>query len=69
MTGIGGSVMTPMARLQSIKVGDAEVLDLIVSIHDFSRDPRVEGLLGLDFLNQFEVSLDARKRQLFLIPR
>ena len=69
MAGIGGSVMTPMARLQSVKVGDAEVLNLVVSIHDFSRDPRVEGLLGLDFLNQFEVSLDARKRQLVLIPR
>jgi len=69
MSGIGGRVVAPMARLQSIKVGEAEVSNLIVSIHDFSPDPRIEGLLGLDFLNQFEISLDARKRQLFLTPR
>jgi predicted aspartyl protease len=69
MSGIGGRVVAPMARLQSVKVGEAEVSNLIVSIHDFSPDARIEGLLGLDFLNQFEVSLDARKRQVFLTPR
>jgi hypothetical protein len=69
MTGIGGSVVTQMARIESVKVGDAAVGNLTVSVHDFSRDPRYEGLLGLDFLNHFEMSLDARKRQLFLTPR
>jgi Aspartyl protease len=69
MTGIGGSVLTQMARIESVKVGDAAVGNLTVSIHDFSRDPHYEGLLGLDFLNHFEMSLDARKRQLFLTPR
>lgn len=69
MVGIGGSVMTPVARLESVKVGDAEVSNLVVSIHDFSSSPRFEGLLGADFLQHFEFSLDARKRQLFLLPR
>ena len=69
MVGIGGSVTTPVARLQSVKVGAAEVSNLIVSIHDFSNSPRFEGLLGSDFLQHFEISLDARKRQLFLTPR
>jgi len=69
MVGIGGSVVAPVARIESVKVGDAEVSNLQVSIHDFSPDTRVEGLLGLNFLNQFEFSIDARKRQLFLTPR
>ena len=69
MVGIGGSVMTPVARLESVKVGDAEVPNLIVSIHDFSNTPKFEGLLGSDFLQHFEISLDARKRQLLLTPR
>jgi len=69
MVGIGGSVVAPVARIESVKVGDAEVSNLQVSIHDFSPDSRVEGLLGLNFLNQFGVSLDSRKRQLFLTPR
>jgi hypothetical protein len=58
-----------LARLGSLKVGDAEVQDLIVSIHDFSPDPRVEGLLGLDFLKNFQLSLDAKRSLLLLGPR
>jgi gag-polyprotein putative aspartyl protease len=66
---VGGMVTLPLARLASLKVGDAEVQDLIVSIHDFSPDPRIEGLLGLDFLKNFHVSLDVRRNLLVLGPR
>jgi hypothetical protein len=66
---VGGIVTLPLARLGSLKVGDAEVQDLVVSIHDFSPDPRIEGLLGLDFLKNFHVSLDARRNLLVLGPR
>jgi len=65
---VGGIITVPRARLRSLKVGEAEVLDLVVSIHDFSTDPRIEGLLGLDFLKNFHVSLDAR-RQLLILGR
>lgn len=65
---VGGVITVPLARLGSLKVGDAEVHDLVVSIHDFSTDPRIEGLLGLDFLKHFHVSLDARRRLLILGP-
>jgi len=61
MVGIGGSVMTPVARLESVKVGNAEVPNLTVAIHDFFTTPKFEGLLGSDFLQHFEISLDARK--------
>ncbi|HXV81945.1 MAG TPA: aspartyl protease family protein [Candidatus Binatia bacterium] len=66
---VGGVIRVPLARLRSLKVGDAEVHDLVVSIHDFSTDPRIEGLLGLDFLKHFHVSLDARRGALTLGPR
>jgi predicted aspartyl protease len=66
---VGGVITVPLARLGSLKVGEAEVHDLVVSIHDFSADPRIEGLLGLDFLKRFHVSLDARRRLLILGPR
>jgi hypothetical protein len=58
-----------VARIESVKVGEAEVSNLVVAIHDFSQDPRFEGLLGLDFLRHFQVSLDPRKQLLTLIPR
>jgi predicted aspartyl protease len=67
--GIGGSVTASIARIQSVKIGEAEVADLVVGIHDFSSDPRVEGLLGFDFLRHFHVTLDARKQLLTLSPR
>jgi hypothetical protein len=67
--GVGGSFVGQVARVDTVRVGEAETFNLVVAIHDFSPDPRVEGLLGLDFLNRFEMSLDTRKRQLFLTPR
>jgi gag-polyprotein putative aspartyl protease/Bacterial SH3 domain len=65
---VAGIITVPVVRLGSLKVGDAQVHDLVVSVHDFSTDPRVEGLLGLDFLKNFHVSLDARRSLLILNP-
>ena len=66
---VAGVITVPVVRLGSHKVGDAQVRDLVVSVHDFSTDPRVEGLLGLDFLKHFHFSLDARRSLLILGPR
>ena len=66
---VAGVITVPVVRLGSLKVGDAQVRDLVVSVHDFSTDPRVEGLLGLDFLKHFHFSLDARRSLLILGPR
>ncbi len=54
MQTVGGPVLVGIVRLDSLKVGAAEVNDLSILVHDFSSDPRVEGLLGMDFLNAFK---------------
>lgn len=64
-----GLISVPLARLQSIKVGVAEALDLTVAIQDVSMNPTVAGLLGLDFLSRFHTSIDSRKQLLILAPR
>ena len=64
--GIGGTVNAAIARVDSIKVGDAEVGGMQVSIHDISRFPRLQGLLGMDFLGRFNVSVDSAKKLLVL---
>lgn len=64
-----GMVAVATARLESTKVGDAEVENLTVAIHNFTSNPRLGGLLGLDFLRHFQVSLDSRKQVLVLSPR
>jgi predicted aspartyl protease len=67
--GIGGVVTVSTARVESVKLGKMEMQNLLVMIHDFSRDPSYEGLLGFDFLSHFHMSLDLQKAVLVLTPR
>jgi predicted aspartyl protease len=66
---VGGIITVPIARLNSLNVGGAEVSDLVISIHNFSPHPRIDGLLGMDFLKHFHVSLNADRKLLVLGPR
>jgi predicted aspartyl protease len=56
-------------RIESVKIGEVEVRNLLVMVHDFSPDPSYEGLLGFDVLRQFHMSLDLQKAMLVLTPR
>ena len=67
--GIGGYVRLSTARIDSVKIGDVEMRDMLVMVHDFSPDPSYEGLLGFDLLSQFHMSLDLQKAMLVLTPR
>ena len=67
--GIGGYVTVSTARVESVKIGEVEMRNVLVMIHDFSPDPSYEGLLGFDFLSHFHMSLDLQKAMLVLTPR
>jgi clan AA aspartic protease (TIGR02281 family) len=64
-----GTIVVPLARLDSLKVGNAEVHGLLVTVQNFSPDPRVDGLLGLNFLTRFHTSIDSQRHALTLAPR
>jgi predicted aspartyl protease len=64
-----GLITVPLARMQSIKVGAAEALNLTVAIQDASMNSAIDGLLGLDFLSRFHTSIDSRQQLLILAPR
>jgi len=66
---VGGLIAVTISRLRSLKVGAAEVTDLPIIVHDFSRDPRIDGLLGMDFLGRYRFGLDAQRQVLVLSPR
>jgi len=67
MQTVGGQVQGDIIRVESIKVADAEVKSSQAAIYDLpDAPPGVEGLLGLSFLRQFEVTLDAARNQLHL---
>jgi len=64
-----GYITAHLARLNSLKVGSAEVQSLIVAVLKSSPTPQMEGLLGLNFLNQFDTTIDSGRRLLTLTPR
>jgi aspartyl protease len=68
-SGIGGTVNAKIGHVNSIKVGAAEVSSMPVAIHDIPQVPRFDGLLGMDFLGRFQVSVDHAKNLLVLTPR
>jgi predicted aspartyl protease len=64
-----GAVSAAVGKLSSLAVGTAEVKDLMIVIHDFTANPYLGGLLGLNFLRRYQVSLDPTKQVLVLTPR
>lgn len=65
----GREVAVPRVRLASVKLGPAAVENLYIAVYDvLPRTPQIQGVLGMDFLRHFDVSIDHRRRQLVLTP-
>jgi clan AA aspartic protease (TIGR02281 family) len=60
----GGMVKFPIATLQSLRVGTAEIKDLNVAIDIDGHMPM--GLLGMTFLRHFKVTVDQQRGQVTL---
>ena len=69
LRGIGGTVQAQTAHVDSVKVGDAVVGKMPIVVHDPFGHAGFEGLLGMDFLGHFQVSVDPAKGLLLLNPR
>ena len=67
--GVGASFVADVSQVESVRVGDAEIKNIRVTIHDGSNAFGGEGLLGFDFLGRFRMSLDADKSVMVLTPR
>ena len=66
----GGSVQVSMSNLESLQVGAAHVANVAVAIHDLPDGiSGVSGLLGMSFLKNFKVTLDADQGFLRLLPK
>jgi clan AA aspartic protease (TIGR02281 family) len=63
-----GRIQVPLLTLDSLAIGDLESSHITAAIHQFDDDSIIEGLLGLNFLNRFQMTVDARARQLILTP-
>lgn len=63
-----GRIQVPLVNLESIAIGSLEELNVTTAIHDFDESSRIFGLLGLNFLNRFQMTVDATNNQLILKP-
>ena len=67
---VGGTIRADMIRVGVIAVGEAEVRNVMVAVHDLpDAATGVDGLLGLSFLDQFVVTLDLQEDKLHLARR
>lgn len=63
----GRTVSIPLARVKTVKVGQIVVEDMDLGIFESHPDiPELAGLLGGDFLDHFNVSVDRQARRLTL---
>lgn len=63
----GGTVQADVLSITSIQIGEAEVRDAEAVIHDLPEaPPGIEGLLGLNVLRHFTVTLDTVHHRLIL---
>ena len=60
---VSGVILTPLVILKSVRVGNAELENVEVSIHDM---PSKGGLLGNSFLNRFKVVIDSLNEKMTL---
>ena len=60
ITGSGIEIV-PVVSLKSIKALGMTIKNLEVACHDLPEEGFVDGLLGLDFLNNFKLTINFRK--------
>jgi clan AA aspartic protease (TIGR02281 family) len=61
---LGGRTTGPSAIVDSLRVGDLELREAPVVVHE--PGPGVDGILGNSFLGRYRVTVDADRRQLHL---
>lgn len=66
--GATGTTSVDMVRVQSIEVGEAKAGPLMIVAHDIE-SKEVDGLLGRDFLDHFNVNIDSAAGVVTLSPR
>ena len=63
---VSGSVLTPLATLRSIRVGEAEAENVEAIV--YTMPSGLPGLLGNSFLNKFRVAIDTVNGRMTLLP-
>lgn len=63
-----GQIQVPLISLDLLTVNGLESENITAAIHQFDSSAMISGLLGLNFLNRFQMTVDASKKELIFIP-
>jgi predicted aspartyl protease len=61
-----GSLMAPMYQFRELQIGKRKVTNIAVVILPMGGLDNADGLLGMNFLREFDFRIDQRKALLFL---
>ena len=61
-----GRIQVPLVNLESVAVGELETPNVTAAVQDIDESSQISGLLGLNFLNRFQMTVDAANYQLTL---
>ena len=65
----GGQLSVPLVRARSLAIGRAEVQAIEIGVYEATPDlPDVDGILGIDYLGHFALTIDRQRRTLLLAP-
>jgi len=68
LAGVGMTMPVPVVRLNRVRVGGTAASDLLASVYDLPATLRADGVIGLNYLSQFRVTLEFDSRELILRP-
>ena len=68
IVGVGGALSVPVVRLDRVRIGGAVVPNLLASVYDLPPLFRADGVIGLNYLRRFRVTLEFDTRELILRP-
>ena len=63
-----GRIDVPLINLQSVTFQQATTPNVMAAIHEVDPSAQIAGLLGLNFLNRFQLTVDTQNAQLILKP-
>jgi clan AA aspartic protease (TIGR02281 family) len=66
---IAAQVQAPVATLSSLQCGEMRRTDLPVAVVDFDLGRQVDGILGMDFLGNYTISIESESGRIFLKTR
>lgn len=66
MNTASGKIQVPIVNIENVSVKGASAEKLRVAVHDLPEEARVDGLLGLNFLRNFNVEVNFKKGEIKL---